>query len=132
MLVPLEGVKKVLTPVPFPAYLGLKAEEGKGSQTEGFDLVPPHGLVDGAARHSSRARNERSGKGDRGLGRTKQATMPLSLHALRNRPSNVYGSPSLQTRKADPSQARDDGSLARFLPPWVAPARWDARKKHAV
>src|SRR5579862_4195815 len=83
MLVPLEGVKKVLTPVPFPAYLGLKAEEGKGSQTEGFDLVPPHGLVDGAARHSSRARNERSGKGDRGLGRTKQATMPLSLHALR-------------------------------------------------
>src|SRR5579862_7793998 len=46
---------------------------------------------------------------------------------VRNRPSNVYGSPSLQTRKADPSQARDDGSLARFLPPWVAPARWDAR-----
>src|SRR5579862_6280587 len=84
MLVPLEGVKKVLTPVPFPAYLGLKAEEGKGSQTEGFDLVPPHGLVDGAARHSSRARNERSGKGDRGLGRTKQATMPLALHALRD------------------------------------------------
>ena len=29
-------MKKVLTPVPFPAYLGLKAEEGKGSHPEGF------------------------------------------------------------------------------------------------